>query len=782
MSDKQRVLIVSQQNLKAELRNTVLWGKDIMREWIPDIQQALDRIELFKPQLIVIDWPDEAPIFHLMQSIRHNDSTKEAGIVAVSRNLTAAVEKKLITAGANLILPMPLNSGLWNNRLDQLLNVTPRFNTRVSVTFALWSINLSQDKPEFQGTALNLSLSGMLIKTRMQLEVGSKLDIRFTLPGQDGQLNVVGQIMWSMQASANVYHSGIQFIVTRYNARERIIAFIEANQPGIPSGLAGLAGTGEQEEKAEWERELRISEARKMSILDASNDAIVSVDSEGYILEFNTAAESVFGFQRSAVLGKLLDDTLVPASQRENLHSRFRWLITEKADLFETLKFTATGLRSDGTEFPAEISMTPMMVKGRMLFSFFLRDVSALRQAVEQRQQLEVQLQQSQKLEAVGTLAGGIAHDFNNVLAAIMGYAELSLDVIPKGAPARKHLEKILKSTMRARDLVRQILSFSRKGLEKREPVQVSSIVKELVKLLRATLPANIEIRHHINDETCMVHSTPTHIYQMLMNLCTNAAHAMSEAGGVLEISLDAVFLDEHLAADYPDLNHGEYLKLAVRDTGTGIAPENIPRIFEPFFTTKEAGKGTGMGLAAVHGIIKSHGGEILVESKPGKGSTFHVLLPRIEAAAVKSSSEEKPVPTGSERILLVDDEKILVDVWREQLESLGYAVVAKYSGRDALKAFREDPYSFDLVITDLNMPHMTGDLLTKKILEIRPTMPIIMCTGFIEKISEEKVKELGIKALVMKPMPLKEIAKTIRTVLKASARKESPVHRHKKK
>ena len=771
MSDKQRVLIVSQQNLKAELRNTVLWGKDIMREWIPDIQQALDRIELFKPQLIVIDWPDEAPIFHLMQSIRHNDSTKEAGIVAVSRNLTAAVEKKLITAGANLILPMPLNSGLWNNRLDQLLNVTPRFNTRVSVTFALWSINLSQDKPEFQGTALNLSLSGMLIKTRMQLEVGSKLDIRFTLPGQDGQLNVVGQIMWSMQASANVYHSGIQFIVTRYNARERIIAFIEANQPGIPSGLAGLAGTGEQEEKAEWERELRISEARKMSILDASNDAIVSVDSEGYILEFNTAAESVFGFQRSAVLGKLLDDTLVPASQRENLHSRFRWLITEKADLFETLKFTATGLRSDGTEFPAEISMTPMMVKGRMLFSFFLRDVSALRQAVEQRQQLEVQLQQSQKLEAVGTLAGGIAHDFNNVLAAIMGYAELSLDVIPKGAPARKHLEKILKSTMRARDLVRQILSFSRKGLEKREPVQVSSIVKELVKLLRATLPANIEIRHHINDETCMVHSTPTHIYQMLMNLCTNAAHAMSEAGGVLEISLDAVFLDEHLAADYPDLNHGEYLKLAVRDTGTGIAPENIPRIFEPFFTTKEAGKGTGMGLAAVHGIIKSHGGEILVESKPGKGSTFHVLLPRIEAAAVKSSSEEKPVPTGSERILLVDDEKILVDVWREQLESLGYAVVAKYSGRDALKAFREDPYSFDLVITDLNMPHMTGDLLTKKILEIRPTMPIIMCTGFIEKISEEKVKELGIKALVMKPMPLKEIAKTIRTVLKASAR-----------
>ncbi len=529
MIDKHRVLIVSDQDLKADLRGTVLWRKDVMREWISDIHTALDRIALFKPHLIVIDWPDEVPIYPLMHSIRHHDSTKEAGIVVVSRTLTADAEKELINAGANLILPIPLHSDLWNNRLDQLLNVTPRFNTRVGVTFALWSINLSKDKTEVQGTALNLSYSGMLIKTRMQLDVGSKLDIRFTLPGQDCQLNVVGQIMWSMQASANVCRSGIQFIVMRHDARERIMAFIDASQPGSPSGMAGLAGAAALQETAEWERELRISEARKMTILDASNEAIVSVDSEGHILEFNAAAESIFGFQRAAVLGKLLDDTLVPASQRELLHSRFRWLITEKADLFETLKFTATGLRSDGTEFPAEISMTPMMVKGRLLFSFFLRDVSALRQAVEARQQLEAQLRQSQKLEAVGTLAGGIAHDFNNILAAIMGYTELSLGAVPEGNHARKYLEKILKSTMRARDLVKQILAFSRKGMEKREPVQVSSIIKESVKLLRATLPATIEIRQHINDETCMVNSTPTHIYQVLMNLCTNAAHAMAD-------------------------------------------------------------------------------------------------------------------------------------------------------------------------------------------------------------------------------------------------------------
>ncbi len=672
MIDKHRVLIVSDQDLKADLRGTVLWRKDVMREWVSDIHTALDPIALFKPHLIVIDWPDEVPIYPLMHSIRRHDSTKEAGIVVVSRTLTADAEKELINAGANLILPIPLHSDLWNNRLDQLLNVTPRFNTRVGVTFALWSINLSKNKTEVQGTALNLSYSGMLIKTRMLLDVGSKLDIRFTLPGQDCQLNVVGQIMWSMQASTNVCRSGIQFIVMRHDARERIMAFIDASQPGSPSGMAGLAGTTALQETADWERELRISEARKMTLLDASNEAIVSVDSEGHILEFNTAAESVFGFQRSAVLGKLLDDTLVPASQREILHSRFRWLITEKSDLFETLKFTANCLRRDGTEFPAEISMTPMMVKGRLLFSFFLRDVSALRQAVEARQQLEAQLRQSQKLEAVGTLAGGIAHDFNNILAAIMGYTELSLGAVPEANHARKYLEKILKSTMRARDLVKQILAFSRKGMEKREPVQVSSIIKESVKLLRATLPSTIEIRQHINDETCMANSTPTHIYQVLMNLCTNAAHAMPETGGVIEISLDAVFLDERKATDYADLSHGAYLKLSVRDTGAGIAPECIPRIFEPFFTTKEAGRGTGMGLAVVHGIIKSHGGEILVESKPGKGSIFHVLLPRIEAAAVKRSVEEKPVQTGTERILLVDDEKILADVWQEQFEFPG--------------------------------------------------------------------------------------------------------------
>ena len=269
MNDKHRVLLVSHQNLQDDLCGTVVWRKDVMREWIADIHQALDRIALFKPQLIVIDWPDEKPIYPLIYSIRHQDSTKEAAIVVVSRALTAEAEKELINAGANLILPIPLHSDLWNNRLEQLLNVTPRFNTRVGVTFALWSMNLSECKSEFQGTALNLSYSGMLIKTSMLLDVGSKLDMRFALPGQGGLLNVVGQIMWSMQASANMYRSGIQFIVMRHDARERIMAFIEASQPGIASGMTGIADAGALRETAEWERELRISEARKMTILDA---------------------------------------------------------------------------------------------------------------------------------------------------------------------------------------------------------------------------------------------------------------------------------------------------------------------------------------------------------------------------------------------------------------------------------------------------------------------------------------------------------------------------------
>ena len=765
MTGKHKVLIVgAEDDLKNDLSGTVLLSRDVSREWVDDIRKARSRISRFKPHLIVIEWPEESILSQTIHALRHRGSGKKAGIVVVSRTLPAETEKRLIDAGANLILPVPVQPGLWNSYLKQLLNVTPRFNTRVGVTVALWSINLSGDRSECRGVSLNLSISGMLIQTRKELQAGAKLDMRFMLPGQDGEINVVGQIMWSMGEDTGTFRSGIQFIVMRNDARRRIAAFIDSILPPPVAGAERVTGARGPEETAEWERELRISEARKMAILDATKEAIVSVDATEHILEFNAAAEAMFGFRRSEDLGKLLSDTLVPEAGREALHRKLRRLITEKENFLETLQSSATARRKDGTEFPAEVSLKPMMVKGRLLLTFFVRDVSDLRQALEDRQEMESRLLQSQKLEAVGTLAGGIAHDFNNIITAIMGYAELSLRSLSDQERMRQYLDNILLSATRARDLAKQLLVFSRTGTDACEPVQVRTILKEVIKLLRVTLPPAIEIRQHIKDPECIISSSPTRIHQVLMNLCTNAAHAMSETGGAIDISLESIVLDGAGAAAYAGLQPGPYAQITVRDSGVGIAEDVMPRIFEPFFTTK-ANRGTGMGLSVVHGIVKGHGGDIAVESQPGKGSTFRVLLPRIEAPGAGRGAQ-RPQAEAAVRLLLVDDEKILVDLWREELELLGYRVTGARSGAEALSAFQSEPHAFDLVIADMTMPGMSGDMLIREIRRIRPELPIIICTGYSENITPEQVRELDIRAVIIKPVLIHEMSAVIRETL----------------
>jgi CheY-like chemotaxis protein len=302
--------------------------------------------------------------------------------------------------------------------------------------------------------------------------------------------------------------------------------------------------------------------------------------------------------------------------------------------------------------------------------------------------------------------------------------------------------------------------------MEGRSPLQASVIIKESAKLLRASIPATIDIRTAIDDETGMVMSTPTHLSQLLMNLCTNAAQAMSDSGGVLRIGLARAMLDAAGAAAYADLVPGPYLRLTVSDTGPGIDPKIIGRIFEPFFTTKEVGKGTGMGLAVAHGIVKSHDGAITVSSEPGAGTTFTVLLPRLEQGAGAGAYEEQQLPRGTERILFVDDEKLIVQVGRQLLESLGYAVTSCESSLEAVELFRKTPGAFDLVITDQTMPHIAGHQLIGMLLEIRPDIPVVLATGYSEKVTEENALALGFRAYIMKPLNRRELAATIRSVL----------------
>jgi PAS domain S-box-containing protein len=382
-----------------------------------------------------------------------------------------------------------------------------------------------------------------------------------------------------------------------------------------------------------------------------------------------------------------------------------------------------------------------------------------------QRESAEVLLRQAQKMEALGTLSGGIAHDFNNILAAIVGFTELLSGHIAKGSKDAHRIERIMEAAIRGRELVQQMLTFSRKTEQEKKPLAVSSIVKETVKLIRASTPATISVKFDTKSESDLILGDPTQIQQVLMNLCTNAAYAMREKGGSLNIDLSDFSVS---ASDgSPEgMRPGLYVRLIVRDTGTGISPDIMNKIFDPFFTTKKLGEGTGLGLSVVHGIVKHSNGHITAESEPGRGSTFTVYFPKITGEVETAFVIDDELPTGSERILLIDDEEPLLEMGEDILAELGYEVTSRMSSREALSLLKDDPTRFDLVITDQTMPEMTGIDLAKETLAIRADIPIIMCTGFSYVVDADKAKAAGIKAFAMKPLTKREIARTVRKVL----------------
>jgi PAS domain S-box-containing protein len=409
-----------------------------------------------------------------------------------------------------------------------------------------------------------------------------------------------------------------------------------------------------------------------------------------------------------------------------------------------------------------------------------VRDITENKNSEKEHRMLQEQLIQAQKMEAIGTLAGGIAHDFNNILAAVMGYTELTLLSLPEKSRLADQLNHVLKASQRAKELVEQILTFSRQTTQDFQPqsVQIGLIIKEALKLIKSTFPSTIQFRLKIVSNGRVI-IDPSQMHQIIMNLCTNAKHAMQQSGGHLTVELNDIDIDPH-AKDLdqsPDLKPGAYIRLAVIDTGHGMAPEVMKRIFDPYFTTKEKDVGTGLGLAVVHGIAKNYGGAVSMQSKVGKGTAFFVYLPRtdldIARKEKKVGAAVQPAPTGAERILFVDDELELVALGREILERLGYQVVTKNNGIDALKEFSEKPNYFDAVITDMTMPKMTGERLAQELINIRPEIPIILSTGFSEQINEQKAKSIGIKAFLMKPLTLNRLAETLRVVMDSQDRKD---------
>ena len=518
------------------------------------------------------------------------------------------------------------------------------------------------------------------------------------------------------------------------------------NETGQAVGVLGISR--DINERKQAEEALQLERDNLRNIFESIEDGILIVNQQYDIQYVNPVLVKDFGYYEGRKCYEYFHD-------RDEVCP---WCKNQDVWTGKTVRWEWYSFKNERTY---DLIDTPMTLPDGSIGKLeIFRDIT-------EHKKLEAQLRQAQKMESIGTLAGGIAHDFNNILYSLTGYTELALDDTEKGTRLHNNLQEVFSAEKCASDLVKQILTFSRQTEAEKKSVKVQSVVKEVIKLLKTSIPTTIEIRQNIDADCKPVLADPTQIHQVVMNLATNAYHAMREKGGVLNINVAKEKISMDDSASYPDLTPGTYIKLTVSDTGHGIDKAIIEKIFDPYFTTKPPGQGTGMGLSIIHGIVKSHGGDIKVYSEPGKGTEFYVYFPLIETKPVEPKIVSTgPVQKGSERILLVDDEEPIVRMVKQMLERLGYQVATRTSSVEALEAFRANSDKFDLVITDMTMPNMTGIELAPRLLEIRPDIPIILYTGFSEITDANKAKALGIREFLMKPIVRDQIARTIRKVL----------------
>ena len=521
----------------------------------------------------------------------------------------------------------------------------------------------------------------------------------------------------------------------------------------------------EIQKRKEIEESLKESEETLRRITSSAQDAIIMMDDQGNVSFWNEAAERIFGYAEQEIMGVDLHCMLAPQQFQEAYCGQFPHFTETGLGPAVDRVTEMTGRKKDGTQFPIELSLSSVKIHGKWHAIGIIRDITIRKRIEAEQKELEKKLQQSQKIEAIGTLAGGIAHDFNNILTAIIGYTELSLMKVEKDAEVQRYLQEVFSAGKRAKDLVNQILAVARETNEEIRPVLVRSIIKEVLKLIRSSIPTTIEVRQNLESHS-LIMGNPTRIHQILMNLCTNAAQAMQDKGGIMEIGLADVSIKNVSPASSFELKTGDYIKLTVSDTGPGISADIIGSIFEPYFTTKSAGEGTGLGLSVVHGIVESYGGKITAESELGNGTVFTIFLPITKKSDANHPHAPQNLPRGSERILFLDDEITLARMGSQMLSSLGYSVTERTSSIEALELFRSKPNDFDLVITDMTMPNLTGDRLAVELMKIRPDTPVILCTGYSRKLSDETVRQIGIKALTYKPIAMVELSKMVRKVL----------------
>ncbi|WP_232364313.1 cache domain-containing protein [Desulforapulum autotrophicum] len=503
-------------------------------------------------------------------------------------------------------------------------------------------------------------------------------------------------------------------------------------------------------------KQMEADRERHLAAIEQIAEGVVITDTVGNIEYINPAFKKITGYQKQELIGK--NSRILKSGEHDESFYRQLW---ETILTGNTWNGRLTNKKKNGSFYIEKNTISPVLDKSGKIINFV-----AVKRDITDKIRMEKVVQQSQKMESIGTLAGGIAHDFNNILFPIVGHSEMLLEDVSDDNPYRESINEIYTGSLRARDLVHQILAFSRQESSELKLMKMQPIIKEALKLIRSTIPTTISISQNLQPNCGTVKADPTQIHQIVMNLAINAYHAMEERGGELKVSLKKVELRQYDFIN-PDMTNDSYVCLTIEDTGTGMDKKTIDKIFDPFFTTKEKGKGTGMGLSVVHGIVKSMNGEVQVYSEPGKGTQFHIYLPVVKSANEKQETQtNEPIQGGTEGILLVDDEEGIITMEKLALERLGYRVTSRTSSIEALEAFRVNPDKFDLVITDMAMPKMPGDKLAVELIKIRPDIPILLCTGFSESMSEEKIKSLGVRGLLLKPIIIKDLAKKIREIL----------------
>jgi PAS domain S-box-containing protein len=585
--------------------------------------------------------------------------------------------------------------------------------------------------------------------------------------GQTGDVNLLSKITGSPNTVCVpiVYEKeslGVLFL-ERIHPKEINRADDEKLLTGVASQLAVSIANLTSYSK------LMESEARFRKSFDYAASGIVLLDLEGYFMDVNEFFLNMLGYTDHELFGHTIFDICHP----EDAGAVSVSLERLKTGEIEFDSFEQRFLNQEGQTCwsLASTSLLQDSEGDPLHYILLFQDLTDKKLAEVEKVKLEARLQQAQKMEAIGTLAGGIAHDFNNILSGIMGYAQLGLLEADPDSDIHRWLQGVQEACDRATELVRQILTFSRQGERERTPIQVCLIIKEALKLLRSTLPLKIDIQEKISSESAVILADSTQIHQLVMNLCTNAYHSMIEPGGTLEVILQPEELSPGARAQQFNLEPGPYLKLTISDTGCGMDDDTLNKIFDPYFTTKEADKGTGLGLSVVHGIVESHDGAISVHSQQGKGTRFEVLFPRAETEKKDENRGNQSIPTGTEKILFVDDEIAVAETGRSILKKLGYRVKAYTDPRKAFDEFRSHRDEFDLVITDMSMPHLTGEELSKQLMKIRPDIPILLCTGYSDQLDASSACAMGIRKYLLKPLETVALANIIREVLDDDAR-----------